>query len=151
MMLSRANDKAAHLERERESRRHAEQDVRSESGLIVSRSFQCGGVVPEQEPCNQPHVDMMAEEQRVKRTLTEEAEKRKGESERARSRRTRINVGTKSSAAVMTLSSETLGPPGDEETRAHARSPHVLKTAKNCPVRGEAVVKVNEKKTRDPA
>ncbi|KAG8009681.1 hypothetical protein GBF38_019036, partial [Nibea albiflora] len=34
-------------------------------------------------------MDMMAEEQRVKRTLTEEAKKRKGESERARSRRTR--------------------------------------------------------------
>ncbi|KAG8014899.1 hypothetical protein GBF38_003607, partial [Nibea albiflora] len=33
----------------------------------------------------------MAEEQRVKRTLTEEAKKRKGESERARSRRTRLN------------------------------------------------------------
>ncbi|KAG8014869.1 hypothetical protein GBF38_003550 [Nibea albiflora] len=36
---------------------------------------------------------MMAEEQRVKRTLTEEAKKRKGESERARSRRTRVNLG----------------------------------------------------------
>ncbi|TKS70535.1 hypothetical protein D9C73_004604 [Collichthys lucidus] len=35
----------------------------------------------------------MAEEKRVKRTLTEEAKKRKGESERARSRRTRVNVG----------------------------------------------------------
>ncbi|KAG8009682.1 hypothetical protein GBF38_019037 [Nibea albiflora] len=38
-------------------------------------------------------MDMMAEEQRVKRTLTEEAKKRKGESERARSRRTRVNLG----------------------------------------------------------
>ncbi|KAG8003331.1 hypothetical protein GBF38_018344, partial [Nibea albiflora] len=50
-------------------------------------------VVPEQELSLAASMDMMAEEQRVKRTLTEEAKKRKGESERARSRRTRVNLG----------------------------------------------------------
>ncbi|KAG8008858.1 Protein HID1, partial [Nibea albiflora] len=53
-------------------------------------------VVPEPELSKRgsaASMDMMAEEQRVKRALTEEAMKRKGESERARSRRTRVNLG----------------------------------------------------------
>ncbi|KAG8003351.1 Ephrin type-B receptor 1, partial [Nibea albiflora] len=65
------------------------------------------GVVPEQElgtravsPGSAASTNMMAEEQRVKRTLTEEAKKRKGESERARSRRTRSQTSVLNSSVV---------------------------------------------------